>query len=57
MVSPQNLTIGAAAVGLTGQEGALLRRTILWSLGLATAIGVLAMLQAHVVPFVIPPLP
>ena len=32
MVSPQNLAIGAAAVGLGGQEGELFRKVIGWSL-------------------------
>jgi lactate permease len=32
MVSPQNLAIGAAAVGLAGQEGELFRRVLKWSL-------------------------
>jgi lactate permease len=32
MISPQNLAIGAAAVGLAGQEGDILRRVLVWSL-------------------------
>ena len=31
MVSPQNLAIGAAAVGLGGEEGELFRRVLGWS--------------------------
>lgn len=54
MVSLQNLAIGAAAVGLVGSEGALLRRTLLWSLGLAAAIGILALAQAYVLSFLVP---
>ncbi|WP_043732700.1 L-lactate permease [Streptomyces zinciresistens] len=34
MISPQNLTIACAAVGLAGREGDLLRRVLPWSLGL-----------------------
>ncbi|WP_066953005.1 L-lactate permease [Streptomyces lushanensis] len=34
MVSPQNLTIACAAVGLAGKEGDLLRKVLPWSLGL-----------------------
>ncbi|MEU9113118.1 lactate permease LctP family transporter [Streptomyces sp. NPDC048483] len=34
MISPQNLTIACAAVGLAGREGDLLRRLLPWSLGL-----------------------
>lgn len=54
MVSLQNLAIGAAAVGLSGSEGTLLRRTLLWSLGLAAAIGILALAQAYVLSFLVP---
>ena len=32
MISPQNLAIGAAAVGLGGREGELFRKVIGWSL-------------------------
>ena len=32
MISPQNLAIGAAAVGLAGQEGELFRKVLGWSL-------------------------
>lgn len=34
MISPQNLTIACAAVGLAGRDGDLLRRVLPWSLGL-----------------------
>ncbi|MFK0064174.1 L-lactate permease [Streptomyces werraensis] len=34
MVSPQNLAIACAAVGLAGREGDLLRKVLPWSLGL-----------------------
>src|SRR3954451_23475718 len=46
MISPQNLAIGAAAVGMTGQEGDLFRRVIKWSLILMVAMCVLAYLQS-----------
>ena len=32
MISPQNLSIGATAIGQSGKEGSLLRQTFLWSL-------------------------
>ena len=32
MISPQNLAIGAAAVGLAGREGDLFRKVLGWSL-------------------------
>jgi len=34
MISPQNLTIACAAVGLEGREGDLLRKVLPWSVGL-----------------------
>ena len=45
MISPQNLAIGAAAVGLGGQEGDLLRRVIGWSLILLVVMCILVYLQ------------
>ncbi|MFJ6650220.1 L-lactate permease [Streptomyces sp. NPDC091290] len=38
MISPQNLTIACAAVGLAGREGDLLRKVLPWSLGLLLLI-------------------
>ena len=32
MISPQNLAIGAAAVGMAGQEGDLFRKVVGWSI-------------------------
>jgi lactate permease len=32
MISPRNLAIGAAAAGLVGREGEILRRVVGWSL-------------------------
>jgi lactate permease len=46
MVSPQNLAIGAAAVGMAGQEGELFRKVIGWSLLLVLLLCVLAYLQS-----------
>jgi lactate permease len=46
MVSPQNLAIGAAAVGLGGREGDLFRRVIGWSIGLVLLVAVLVLLQS-----------
>jgi lactate permease len=46
MVSPQNLAIAAAAVGLNGKEGEIFRRVILWSLGFLALLCVLSALQA-----------
>jgi lactate permease len=49
MVSPQNLAIGAAAVGLGGKEGELFRRVIGWSLFMLAFMCVLAYLQSTAV--------
>src|SRR3954466_3081820 len=46
MVSPQNLAIGAAAVGMAGQEGELFRKVIGWSLLLVVVLCALAYLQS-----------
>jgi lactate permease len=49
MVSPQNLAIGAAAVGLGGQEGDVFRKVIGWSLLLLAIMCVLVYLQSTAV--------
>jgi lactate permease len=46
MISPQNLAIGAAAVGLAGREGDLFRRVLIWSLLLVLVMAVLVYLQS-----------
>ena len=46
MISPQNLAIGASAVGLAGKEGDLFRRVIGWSLLLLLIMCVLVYLQS-----------
>ncbi len=54
MISPQNLSVGAAGVNRVGSEGEIFRRVIRYSLILTTAVGVLAMIEAYVVPAIIP---
>jgi lactate permease len=46
MISPQNLTIAASAAGLDGQESAILRRVLPWSLGLLLFLCTLVFLQS-----------
>jgi lactate permease len=46
MISPQNLAIGAAAVGLGGKEGDIFRRVVAWSVGLVLAMAVIVLLQS-----------
>jgi lactate permease len=54
MVSPQNLAIGAAAVGLAGQEGDIFRKVIGWSVVLVLAMAVLVLLQSGPLSFMVP---
>ncbi|NUR09608.1 MAG: L-lactate permease, partial [Nocardioidaceae bacterium] len=46
MVSPQNLAIAAAAVGMAGKEGDIFRKVIGWSIGLLVLMCVIVGLQA-----------
>jgi lactate permease len=46
MVSPQNLAIAAAAVGLAGKEGDIFRKVIGWSLALLALMCVIVWLQS-----------
>jgi lactate permease len=46
MISPQNLAIGAAAVGLSGREGDLFRRVVGWSIVLMLLMCVIVYLQS-----------
>jgi lactate permease len=46
MVSPQNLAIGAAAVGLAGREGDIFRKVIVWSIGFVLLMALLVYLQS-----------
>ena len=54
MVSPQNLAIGAAAVGLAGQEGDIFRRVIGWSIVLVLLMAVLVLLQSGLLSGMVP---
>jgi lactate permease len=46
MVSPQNLAIAAAAVGMNGKEGDIFRRVVVWSLLFLLMMCALSALQA-----------
>ncbi|TQJ88571.1 L-lactate permease [Streptomyces sp. SLBN-31] len=46
MISPQNLTIACAAVGLAGREGDLLRKVLPWSAGLLLVMCVIVVGQS-----------
>ncbi|MFE5774520.1 L-lactate permease [Brachybacterium sp. NPDC056505] len=46
MISPQNLAIAAAAVGLAGKEGEILRRVLPWSIVFLALMCVIVFLQS-----------
>jgi lactate permease len=48
MISPQNLAIGASAVGMAGQEGELFRKVLGWSLVFLLVMCVLVYLQSTI---------
>ena len=54
MISPQNLTIAATAVGLLGRESDIFRKVVLWSVGLLALMCVLVGLQATVLSWMLP---
>jgi len=56
MISPQNLSVGAAGVNAVGREGEILTRVVFHSLVLTAAMGVLALLQAYVFSWMVPTL-
>jgi lactate permease len=56
MVSPQNLSVGAAGVNRVGAEGDIFRRTIGYSLILTAAVGLVAMIDVYIIPGIIPTL-
>ena len=54
MISPQNLSVGAAGVNKVGAEGDIFRRVIGYSLILTAAVGIVAMIEAYVIPGIVP---
>jgi lactate permease len=54
MISPQNLSVGAAGVGAVGREGEILVKVVFHSFVLTSLMGLLAMLQAYVMPWMVP---
>ncbi|KAI8579840.1 hypothetical protein K450DRAFT_294653 [Umbelopsis ramanniana AG] len=55
MISPQNLTTGVATIGLRGKEGLVLRRTIVHSIIMCLALGVITCIEQYGIPQLIPP--
>jgi glycolate permease len=54
MISPQNICIGVTTVGLVGREGEVLRTTFWHSILLAGLLSTLALLQAHILAWMVP---
>jgi lactate permease len=54
MISPQSVTTGVSTTNLIGKEGLIVRRTIVPSLVLACLVGLLAMAQQYLIPWIIP---
>ncbi|OBF44787.1 lactate transporter [Mycobacterium sp. 852002-50816_SCH5313054-b] len=54
MISPQNLAIGAAAVGVHSKEGDIFRRVFVWSLVFLAFVCALSGLQASVLSWMVP---
>ena len=54
MISPQNLAVAAAAVGMIHREGDIFRKVVLWSLGLLAYFTILVVLQAGPLSWMVP---
>ena len=54
MISPQSIAVACAASGMVGQEAEMFRFTFKHSLFFVFLIGVLTMIQAYLVPWMIP---
>jgi lactate permease len=54
MISPQNISTGAAVTSLKGQEGAIFARTFPHSIVLTVLLGVLVAIEQFLVPGIIP---
>jgi lactate permease len=54
MISPQNLAVAAAAVGMVNKEGDIFRKVVLWSLALLAYFTVIVVLQAGPLSWMVP---
>ncbi len=54
MISPQSLVVGTSSTGLDGREGELFRFTLPYSLLITFLVGVIALIQAYIFPWMIP---
>jgi lactate permease len=54
MIDAQSIVVATASTGQAGQEGRILRFVFWHSLALAVIMGVIVVLQAYVVPWMVP---
>jgi lactate permease len=54
MIDAQSIVVATASTGQVGQEGRILRFVFWHSVALVTVMGIIVMLQAYVVPWMIP---
>ncbi len=54
MISPQSVTTGVSTSNLVGKEGLIIRKTIVPSLVLVSLVGILALVQQYLIPWIIP---
>jgi len=54
MISPQSIAVACAAVGLVGRESDLFRFTVKHSLMLVALVGLISLVQAYALPWMIP---
>jgi lactate permease len=54
MIDAQSIVVSTAATNQQGQEGQILRFVFWHSLALAVIMGIIVMLQAYVVPWMVP---
>lgn len=52
--SPQSLVVGTSSTGLAGREGELFRFTLPYSLLITFLVGLVALIQAYIFPWMIP---
>ncbi len=57
MIDAQSIVVAAAATGQHGMEGRILRYVFLHSVALACIVALITILQAYVVPWMVPALP
>ena len=54
MISPQSIAVATAATGLVGEEGEIFRWTLPHSVAMAVIVGILTLLQAYWLSWMLP---